>query len=141
MAIKEKGFVTSADRLQMEGGIDPTYGNVTWKTFLTNDKTNTSELTLGVGYLPAEGILPRHTHTPPEFYYFLYGKGVVSIDDDSFIVSKGTVVYIPGDAPHSIKAHEDLSFLYGFAQHSFTEIEYVFSDLKSIETSIVSGQT
>ena len=137
MTINEKGFVTNADLLKMEGGVESTYGNVKWKTFISNDKTNSSELTLGVGYLPAEGSLPEHTHTPPEFYYFLYGKGAVTIDDDSFIVSKGTVVYIPGNALHSIKAHEDLSFLYGFAEDSFTKIEYVFNESKCAEKSVV----
>ena len=126
MVLKQKGFVTSADLFQMEGGTDPTYGNVTWKTFISNDKTDTSDLTLGVGYLPAEGVLPRHSHTPPEFYYFLSGTGVVSIENDIFNVSEGVVVYIPGGALHSIEANEALSFLYGFAKPSFSDIEYIF---------------
>lgn len=126
MTVKQKGFVTSADLLQMEGGTDPTYGNVTWKTCISNDKTDTSDLTLGVGYLPAGGVLPRHTHTPSEFYYFLSGTGVVTIENDIFNVSEGAVVYIPGGALHGIEANEALSFLYGFAMSSFADIEYVF---------------
>lgn len=109
---------------------DPSRGDVTWRTLLSGDRTPTRALTMGVAELPPGGSseLHEHRHAPVEAYYILAGEGVVSIDDVSFPVRAGSVVYIPGDVPHSAAntGREPLRLIYVFAVDSFDQVEYRF---------------
>ena len=68
------------------------------------------EATLG-GYLELIGEfeveagaeLHPHSHHTHEFYYFLAGKGAMTIEDETRDVGPGDLVYIPPDAVHTVR--------------------------------------
>ena len=122
-----KGFVNHVDDIQLEGGNDPVQGVIKWKTLISSDKTPSSEISVGIGYLPAGASLKLHKHSSTEFYHILIGKGEMTINDEIFSIRKGSTVYIPSNVLHRIKAiEEELSFLYGFAEDSYEDVEYMF---------------
>lgn len=112
----------------VEGGNNPVYGDVSWRTLISSDRTPTSDLILGVAEFSAHGVLHLHRHEPAEFYMCLSGSGVVTIDGIKHPVKAGSAVFVPGNAEHGVLAGvEGLTFAYGFAQQSFTDVDYVFS--------------
>jgi len=50
------------------------------------------------------GAVDPHTHPTHEFYYVLYGKGLMIIDGEERDVSQGDLVYIPPNKVHSLVA-------------------------------------
>lgn len=130
---QRKGFVVQKHQAPVESGSDCGYGEVTWRTLISADRTNSSDFLLGVAEFPPHGTLQLHRHTAPEFYYCVSGSGVVTIDGVAHQVSAGSAVFIPGNAEHGVKAGADgLSFAYGFARESFCDIEYVFSEQSNV---------
>lgn len=122
------GFVSRLDDQPIEGGFDPAFGNVTWQTLISGDRTDSNGLILGVANFPAHGRLNLHRHTPPEFYYCIGGSGVVTIDGVEWPIAPGSAVFIPSDAEHGVVAGaEGLSFVYGFGEDAFSAIDYRFS--------------
>ena len=103
---------------------------VQWWTLFSSDRTPTSELTVGVAHIPpgAEPPLRGHRHAEGELYYFLSGKGFVSVDGEIAPVRTGDAVFIPGNSEHfaANDGDEVLSLLYVFAKDSFDEITYEF---------------
>ena len=84
--------------------------------------------TLGIGEIRPGGVLPAHRHQPAEFYLGLSGDGVVTIEGIEYLISAGISIFIPGDFEHSVIAgNEGLSFAYGFARDSFSDITYELS--------------
>lgn len=124
----QTGFTVDAADMQIEGGTDPAFGEVTWRTLICADYTPTREFVLGVAeFGPGEKLHP-HRHEPAEFYYCTSGSGEVVIEGKVHIVHQGIAVYLPANAEHSVTAGPDgLSFLYGFAESRFSGIEYQFS--------------
>jgi quercetin dioxygenase-like cupin family protein len=53
------------------------------------------------------GGMPKHTNLVEHEQYVLNGSGIIEIADETFEVSAGDAVYIPGNAPHSYKAGKD----------------------------------
>lgn len=136
-----KGFVVDQHLVPVEGGSESGYGDVTWRTLISADRTKSSEFLLGVAEFPPHGVLLPHRHAPPEFYYCVSGSGVVTIDGVAHQVSTGSAVFVPGNAEHGVEAGpHGLSFAYGFARSSFCEIEYVFSDRSNVVPFVVSEQ-
>ena len=106
---------------------------------------------MGILTCPADqGYLALHRHEQAEVYYILDGKGRMHVAENAYEVSKGDIIFVPGNAEHGIwnvsglkgedlegqaeksehKAEskgEDLRFLYVFAADSFDEIKYRFS--------------
>lgn len=122
------GFVARLEDQPIEGGFDPTFGDVTWQTLISGDRTESDGLVLGVAEFPAFGVLHPHRHTPPEFYYCVRGSGVVTMDGAEHHVVPGSAVFIPGNVEHGVVAGpEGLSFVYGFGESAFSDIEYRFS--------------
>lgn len=103
---------------------------VEWWTLFSADRTPTSELTVGIAHIPAGSLPPLrgHRHAPAELYYFLSGKGHVSIDGEVAPVRAGDAVFIPGNSEHFAANDGDdvLSLLYVFAKDSFSDITYEF---------------
>ncbi len=131
--LPQVGFVRRLEDLPIEGGTDPVYGDVTWRTLISADRTASSDFLLGVAEFPANGLLHLHRHAPPEFYLCLSGSGVVTIDGLQHAISAGSAVFVPGNAEHGVTAGPDgLSFAYGFAQNAFSDIEYVFSENSNV---------
>lgn len=107
-------------------------GSVNWKTLLSAGKTNSNTFTSGIARCaPNGGHLKCHRHTHPELYCVTSGRGIVRIDGVEHPVEQGSVVFIPGDAEHSIwntGQEEDLQWLYVFATDRFQDVVYRFSD-------------
>ena len=122
------GFTAELSDQPVEGGTDPQTGTVTWRTLISGDRTPSKELIVGVADMGAFGTLKAHRHEAVEFYFGLSGEGIVEIDGVRHRIAHGTAVYIPGNAEHGVIAGPDgLSFLYGFPEHAFEDVEYVFS--------------
>ena len=106
-------------------------GNVTWKTLLSSSKTPSNTLTSGLARCAAKGgHLKCHRHDHPEMYYVVQGRGIIAIDGAEQEVSKGSVVFIPGNSEHGIRnedEEEDLVWLYVFAADRFEDVVYRFS--------------
>ena len=108
------------------------HGTVTWSTLLSSNLTPTNSLTAGLATCKPGTFLAHHRHAQAEIYFIVEGEGIVTIDGEEKKVSKGDLVYIPGNAEHGVRStgeEEDLKWLYCFAADSFEEIEYSFSGI------------
>ena len=122
------GLVVNLNKTRVEKFDNPTHGDVTWRTLFSSDKTPTSDVLLGVADFTPHGVLSLHRHVPAEFYLCLSGSGVVTIDQVDHPISTGSAVFVPANAEHGVLAGaRGLSIAYGFAQDSFSDIDYVFS--------------
>ncbi|MGP6087076.1 cupin domain-containing protein [Antarctobacter jejuensis] len=120
--------VSNANHAPLEGGEDPAFGTVRWRTLFSGDKTATSSMVMGVAEFGEGGTLLPHRHSPAEIYFGLDGSGVVTIDGVAHELTPGTALYIPGDAEHGTVAGPDgLRFLYVFPRDRFADVEYRFS--------------
>ncbi|PYH44022.1 cupin domain-containing protein [Aspergillus saccharolyticus JOP 1030-1] len=116
--------------LPSESFPDPSHGDLTWRTLFTQPNTPTSDLSAGIAVCPPHtGCLCAHRHTQAELYYVLEGRATVTIDGQSHPVEKGTAVFIPGDAEHSVMntSDEEFKWLYVFPGGSFGDVIYRFS--------------
>ena len=121
-------FVSALDDQPIEGGLDPIFGNVAWRTLISSDKTPSNGVVLGVANFAAYGVLHLHRHTPPEFYFGLSGSGIIMLDGQPVEIISGSTVFIPSNAEHGVTAGPDgLTFAYGFGEDAFSQIEYRFS--------------
>jgi quercetin dioxygenase-like cupin family protein len=121
-------FAINAVNVPVEGGTDPTFGTVTWRTLINGTSQSQKEFVLGIAEFGPHGTLNPHRHTPAEYYLGLSGSGTVTIDGLQHLITAGTAVYIPGNAEHAVVAHENgLRFSYGFSEPTFEDIEYRFS--------------
>lgn len=123
--------------IPLEGFADPTLGgDVGWKTLISAPQTPTDTFTVGIATCAPKkktgcrGSLRAHRHKQAEMYHITQGKGIVTIDGKEHEVSKGSVLWIPGDAEHGTEnvGDEDLVWLYVFAANGFEEILYRFDE-------------
>jgi quercetin dioxygenase-like cupin family protein len=122
------GFTTDLAELPHEGGVDPAFGTITWRTLISGENGRSDGVVLGVATCGPNGCLHLHRHDPAEFYLGLSGSGTVTIDGVAHEIRQGIAVYIPGNAEHGVVARaEGLSFVYGFGEKTFSAIEYRFS--------------
>ncbi|BCS29834.1 cupin domain-containing protein [Aspergillus puulaauensis] len=108
----------------------PSNGHVTWRTLLSTPQTPSSDMCAGLATCPPRtGFLACHRHTQAEIYYITSGSGVVVIDGSEYVVSKGAVVFIPGDAEHGVRNEggEPLVWFYVFPTAGFGDVVYRFS--------------
>ncbi len=120
--------IANADHAPLEGGEDPAFGTVRWRTLFSADRTRTSGMTLGVAEFGPGGTLLPHRHGPAEFYFGLSGQGIVTIDGVAHDLSPGVAIFIPEEAEHDTVAGADgLRFLYGFPKDRFSDVDYRFS--------------
>ncbi|KAI7433427.1 hypothetical protein KC336_g4057 [Hortaea werneckii] len=129
-----------SDTLQREGYNDRDHGRITWKTLFSSDRTSTSALTAGIATCPPRregqprtfgGHLAPHRHAHPEIYFVIRGTGIVNVEMIEHRVEAGSVVFIPGNAEHSVRNEsltEDLVFHYCFAADSFKDVKYRFTN-------------
>lgn len=102
--------------------------DVSWRTLISSDRQPSSDFVLGIGEIRSGGVLPAHRHIPAEFYLGLSGDGVVIVEGIEHLISAGISIFIPGNFEHSIVAGDvGLSFAYGFARDSFSDITYELS--------------
>lgn len=120
--------VANADHAPLEGGVDPTFGSVQWRTLFCADKTATSGMVMGVAEFGPGGTLCPHRHGPAEIYFCLSGGGEVTIDGVAHELNPGTALFIPEEAEHgTVAGPEGLRFLYTFPRDRFAEVDYRFS--------------
>lgn len=120
--------VANANHAPLEGGEDPAFGTVRWRTLFSGDKTATSGMVMGVAEFGAGGTLLPHRHAPAEIYFGLEGSGVVTIEGVAHEFGPGIALFVPGNAEHSTIAGPDgLRLLYVFARDRFADVEYHFS--------------
>lgn len=114
---------------------DPLCGNVAFKTLLSSSRTPTNALTAGIAVCAkGGGSLNAHSHPQAEMYFFLEGEGVIELDGVQSAVSQGSMIYIPGNAQHSVVNHSevsDLRWLYVYATDDFSDIQYRWAHLQS----------
>ena len=117
-----------AEDVPLEGGTDPAFGTVRWRTLLCGDRTATGDMVVGIAEFGPGGTLPAHRHSPAEVYFGLAGAGIVTIDGIPHPMAPGVALFMPADAEHQTLAGEQgLQFLYIFPRDRFSEIEYRFS--------------
>ncbi|MGL4310923.1 MAG: cupin domain-containing protein [Paracoccaceae bacterium] len=115
-----------ADDVRKEGW-DDARGKIDFRTLLSADRTASDTFTCGISYLAPGGNLAPHRHEPPEIYFGIEGRALVKIDGQEHEIAPGTVIYIPGNAVHSVQAgSEPVRFFYAFAKDSFDGIIYDF---------------
>jgi quercetin dioxygenase-like cupin family protein len=120
--------VANADHAPLEGGDDPAFGTVRWRTLFCGDKTATQSMVMGVAEFGPEGTLLPHRHGPSEIYFGLAGSGTVTIDGVAHDLQPGTALYIPEEVEHgTVAGPEGLRFLYVFPRDRFAEVDYRFS--------------
>ncbi|NBT32156.1 MAG: cupin domain-containing protein [Rhodobacteraceae bacterium] len=130
LTASKPSFSVSLDSLPVEGGIDPAYGTVLWKTLINGTAADPKEFILGVAEFGPGGVLPPHRHAPAEFYFGLDGDGVVTIDGVAHPIRPGVALYVASYAEHAtVAGPKGLRIVYGFSEPSFEGIEYHFSPL------------
>jgi mannose-6-phosphate isomerase-like protein (cupin superfamily) len=123
--------VVEESKQPRDGWDDSVKGRIGWRTLFSGDITPTNGLTAGIAEVQPGGWLGLHRHAPPEIYYMLAGRGVVTLAGAEHAVTAGSAVFIPGDVEHGIRnsGRTVLRFLYAFAADSFSDIEYRFTNL------------
>lgn len=112
----------------LEGGVDPAYGTVRWRTLFCGDRTATDSMVVGVAEFDPAGTLLPHRHAPPEVYFGLSGEGVVTIDGVPHRIAPGVGIFVPGYAQHgTVAGPEGLKILYVFPRDRFSDVEYSFA--------------
>jgi mannose-6-phosphate isomerase-like protein (cupin superfamily) len=129
MSATSQPVITRAEERPREAWGDPERGSVTWYTLFSSDITPTDSLCGGIAEVaPGSGGVLPHRHAEPEIYLILEGTGILTIDGKDSIVTKGSVVFIPGNAWHVLRneAKEDLKLFYVFPTGRFGDVVYEF---------------
>ena len=116
--------------LPLEGGDDPAFGTVRWRTLFCADRMATGGVVMGIADFGPGGTLLPHRHSPAEVYFGLEGAAVVTVDGVAQAMAPGVALFIPGDAEHgTVAGPEGFRMLYVFPKDRFSEVEYRFSPL------------
>lgn len=119
------GFAVDLMDLPLEGGEDPAFGTVRWRTLVCGDRTPSSGMVLGVAEFGPGGTLRPHRHGPAEVYFGLTGAGTVTIEGVPHRIAPGVAVYLPPEAEHGVVAGPmGLTFAYGFPTGRFADVDY-----------------
>ena len=119
-----------ASEQPLEGGEDPAFGTVRWRTLFCADRTQTGGVVMGIAEFAPGGTLVPHRHAPAEVYFGLEGAAIVTVDGVPNPMGPGTALYVPGDAEHgTVAGPEGFRMLYVFPRDRFSEVEYRFSPL------------
>jgi len=110
------------------------YPGVRWKFLIDSDFDSSSGLSLGFAEIAPGGDLTLHYHSPAEIYVVTNGIGILNKSGELETIKKGDVVYIAGNAEHSLKNNgkEKLEFYWIFPTDSFSEVEYFPAKQKSV---------
>ncbi len=123
-----QAFSIHTEQVALEGGTNPDYGTVQWRTLIDGTPCTPKEFILGLAEMGPHGTLPAHRHEPAEFHLGLEGTGIVTIEGVPHQIKAGVAIYLPANAEHSVLAGPDgLRFAYGFAEGNYQAIQYNFS--------------
>ncbi|MCT4554100.1 MAG: cupin domain-containing protein [Pelagimonas sp.] len=139
-ALARMPVVANADHTPLEGGEDPAFGTVRWRTLFCADKTETAGMVMGVAEFGPEGTLKPHRHGPAEIYFGLEGSGTVTIDGVPHEAGPGIALFIPAEAEHGIVAGKDgFRMLYVFPNDRFSEVDYRFTGALGEDDAVAQG--
>ena len=120
--------VTAVADQQWETWDDPVRGRLHWCLLDDGCSPSPESVTTGVMTLGEDGWLGRHRHAAPEMYYVLEGDAVVIVYDDEVRVGPGSLVRLPGDVEHGIRAAgRPARVLFVFPTTAFDDVVYRFS--------------
>lgn len=115
-----------------EQTLDLPGGRTRWQILLSADRTPTEAMTVGITEIePGQAKqFFLHQHAQPEVYTILAGHGVVQIYGKEYELQPGSLVFIPGDAPHGLCNTGDvvLRLLYIFAVDSLDQVVYTLPE-------------
>lgn len=77
-------------------------------------KANTCELTLFC--LATDTEISEHTSTRHAVVQGLEGKGVLTLEGQDIPLEAGVLIIMPANAPHALRANENLAFLLTLSQ-------------------------
>ncbi|MBN9886960.1 cupin domain-containing protein [Salipiger abyssi] len=127
-ALMSLAVMADAANTPLEGGEDPAFGSVFWRTLFCADRTPTKGMVLGIAEFGPMGTLLPHRHGPAEIYFGLSGAGIVTIDGVPHPLGPEIALFIPEEAEHgTVAGPEGLRFLYVFPRDRFADVEYRFS--------------
>lgn len=61
--------------------------------------------------LAADTEISEHTSTRNATVQAIAGKGILTLEGKEIVLEPGVFVYMPANAPHALKAEENLAFL------------------------------
>jgi quercetin dioxygenase-like cupin family protein len=61
--------------------------------------------------LAAGTDISEHTSTQNAIVHVLEGQGILTLNGQDIALEPGVLVFMPANAPHALKAHENLAFL------------------------------
>ena len=127
-ALMSLAVFANAAETPLEGGEDPAFGSVRWRTLFCADRTPTRGMVMGIAEFGPMGTLLPHRHGPAEIYFGLAGAGIVPIDGTPHPIAPEVALYIPDDAEHgTVAGPQGLRFLYVFPRDRFADVDYRFS--------------
>jgi mannose-6-phosphate isomerase-like protein (cupin superfamily) len=129
MSTISKAVITRTEERPREAWGDPVRGSVSWHTLFSSDITPTDSMCAGIAELvPGGGSRLPHRHAEPEIYLILEGTGILTIDGQESIVTKGSAIFIPGNAWHALRneTDADLKLFYVFPTGRFSDVIYEF---------------
>jgi mannose-6-phosphate isomerase-like protein (cupin superfamily) len=123
-----------ASVLDQEWSSTEKYPGVKWKFLIDSGFDVSSGLSLGFAQIAPGGDLTLHYHSPAEIYVVTNGAGILNKSGELETIKKGDVVYIAGNAEHSLKNNgkETLEFYWIFPTDRFSEVEYFPSEQNSV---------
>ena len=123
-----------ASVLDQEWSSTEKYPGVKWKFLIDSGFDVSSGLSLGFAQIAPGGDLTLHYHSPAEIYVVTDGAGILNKSGELETIKKGDVVYIAGNAEHSLKNNgkETLEFYWIFPTDRFSEVEYFPSEQNSV---------
>jgi mannose-6-phosphate isomerase-like protein (cupin superfamily) len=104
---------------------DPSYSS---KMLLDDLVAGTQAINVNEGTLKGGGKTGGSTHTENEIYYVVKGEAVLHLDDETFEIGPGSLVFIPAGVFHSLdnrSATEDFVLLTLWQRASFNEVWHI----------------
>ncbi|WP_052699943.1 cupin domain-containing protein [Martelella endophytica] len=99
-----------------------------FRMLFSADRTETHSLTCGIANLDRDNPLPLHRHAHAEIYIGLSGEAEVKVKGQSFRLSEGTAVFIPGNLEHAVHSGSNAKLLFMFSADSYQDVHYVYLD-------------
>ena len=102
-AAKRRGVVKTVDAIERG---EVTAGTATEVQVLLGPDDSAPHFAMRRFIMGEGGGMPLHTNTVEHEQYVLRGRARVTIGDESFEVTAGSVLYIPAGAPHDYRVLE-----------------------------------
>ncbi len=85
------------------------------KVAYTSEQCESTITQIGKGQIPSGQSVEAHIHpTMEEYFYFLQGEGLITLEKESFEITLDSVVQVPANTSHAIKntGESSLEFLF-----------------------------